>query len=200
MGTRHPDVDAYVARAADFARPILTRLRARVHATCPDVEESIKWGHPSFGRKGMLCGMAAFKGHCAFGFAKHALVVGPEDAKAREAMGSFGCLRSVRDLPPKAALARYIRTAIDLNERGVRVARTKTVTRGPPRTPSALADGLARNAKARATFRGLSPSHRREYVEWISEAKRDETRARRVATTLAWLVEGKSRNWKYERR
>jgi uncharacterized protein YdeI (YjbR/CyaY-like superfamily) len=196
MGTRDPRIDAYIAKAAEFARPILAHLREVVHEACPDVVETMKWSSPSFEYRGLLCGFAAFKAHCAFGFWKHALVVG-DDAKAGEAMGSFGRITSLADLPGKAALRRYIRKAMRLNEEGVKAPREKTRPRKPVRMHADLKRALARNRKAAATFEGMSPSHRREYLEWIAEAKRDETRARRVAQAVEWLAQGKPRNWKY---
>ena len=199
MVTKDPRVDAYVEQAADFAKPILRHLRATVHAACPDVVETIKWGHPQFEYKGPFCGMAAFKAHAVFGFWKHALVVTDDDGRSKEAMGGFGRLTSVADLPSKAALARYLKKAIALNDQGIKVPRTKTGPRKPVRTPKELTAALATNAKARATWEAFSPSHRREYAAWIAEAKGADTRQRRLDTTLAWLAEGKKRNWKYER-
>lgn len=200
MPRTDPRVDAYLARAADFARPILRHLRAVVHAACPDAEETIKWGFPHFLHRGMLCGMAAFKSHCAFGFWLEETLRGAGTGKEDEAMGQFGCLRSVADLPSDATLRKLIRRAMELNERGVKrtVARPKKPRPEPP-VPADLAAGLKKDAAARRTFEGFSPSHRREYLEWIAEAKRPETRARRLATTLEWLAAGKARNWKYEK-
>jgi len=199
MPTLDPRIDAYIAAAPDFARPILERLRAVVHAGCPQVVETIKWGMPAFEHKGPLAGMAAFKRHAVFGFWKHELVVG-DDARAREAMGSFGCLKTLSDLPPKRALVAFVRSAVKLNDAGVPAPRRKTRPRRAVAVPPALRAALARNARARATFEGLAPSHRAEYVEWVAEAKRDETRARRVQQAVEWLAQGKRRNWKYERR
>lgn len=199
MGTRDPRVDAYIAEAAPFARPILAHLRDVVHAFCPDVVETMKWSSPAFEYKGLLCGFAAFKAHCAFGFWKHALVVG-DDARAAEAMGSFGRIASLRDLPSKATLGRYLKRAMRLNDEGVKAPREKTRPKKPIPMHPDFRRALASNAKAAATFESFSPSHKREYLEWIAEAKRDETRARRVAQALAWLAQGKPRNWKYTKR
>jgi len=199
MGTRDPRVDAYIAKAAPFARPILTHLRDVIHEFCPDVLETMKWNSPAFEYKGPLCGFAAFKAHCAFGFWKHALVVGDNERSA-EAMGSFGRITSLADLPSTAALGRYLRRAARLNDEGVKAPREKSRPREPiPMHPDFLR-ALASNRRAAATFEGFSPSHKREYLEWIAEAKRDETRARRVAQAVAWLAEGKPRNWKYMKR
>jgi len=196
MATRDPRVDTYIAEAPEFARPILEWLRAQVHKSCPEVVETIKWRMPSFEHHGILCGMAAFKAHCVFGFWKHELVLGAFDAKAREAMGSFGCLKSKTDLPPAREFAAALRKAVELNEQGVSVPRQKR-TKRPAGMPKELRAALATNARARASFEGFPPSHQREYIEWIAEAKRAETRAKRLATALEWLSEGKPRNWKY---
>lgn len=198
MGTRDPRVDAYVEEAADFARPILRHLREIVHAACPEAVETIKWGHPQFEYKGPFCGMAAFKAHAAFGFWKQSLVV-PDEEKAKEAFGSFGRLTAVGDLPSKPVLVRYLKKAMDLNEKGIKAVRRKTGPKPPVRTPKELTAALAKDAKARATWDGFSPSHRREYAEWIAEAKGADTKQRRLETTMTWLREGKSRNWKYQR-
>jgi uncharacterized protein YdeI (YjbR/CyaY-like superfamily) len=200
MGQRDPRVDAYIRKSAEFARPVLKHLREIVHTTCPDVEETLKWRSPAFMYEGMLCGMAAFKEHVAFGFWKHALVVPDEANRNPEAMGQFGRITRVADLPPKKHLVAYIRKAMKLNEQGVKVPRRPRAARKPLPVPSDLETALARNAKARKTFETLPPSHRYEYVEWITEAKTEPTRERRLKTSVEWLSQGKSRNWKYERR
>ncbi len=199
METRDPRIDAYIETSADFAKPILTQLRELVHSAYPRVEETMKWSAPHFMYGGMMCGMAAFKAHCAFGFWKASLILA-NDPKASEAMGQFGCIRSLSDLPSKKVLAGYIREAMRLNEEGVK-ASARTKSRGAAArevvVPEALASALKKNRKAREAFEAFSASHRREYAEWIAEAKGEDTRARRVATTVECLTEGKSRNWKY---
>ncbi|MBN8481107.1 MAG: YdeI/OmpD-associated family protein [Xanthomonadales bacterium] len=201
MALTDPRIDAYIDKAAPFAQPILRELRARVHAACPQVVETIKWGFPHFLHAGaILCSMAAFKQHVAFGFWKGALIEGVGGPGARDdAMGQFGRITAVRELPPKRTLAAIIRRAMELNEQGVKVpGRERTKSRAEAEVPDALAKALARNAKARRTFEAFAPSHRREYCEWIAEAKRDDTRERRVAQAIDWLAEGKARHWKYE--
>jgi len=200
MGKRDPRVDAYIAKSAGFAQPILKHLRDAVHAASDEIDEDMKWSAPHFMYKGMLCGMAAFKQHCAFGFWKGKLVVADTGSSPDEAMGQFGCLTTVRDLPPKKTLIGYIKKAMALNDAGVKSpTRTKNAKPKPPvSVPDDLMSALRKNKKALTTFDGFSPSHRREYVEWITEAKRDETRQKRLATAIEWLAEGKSRNWKYE--
>jgi len=199
MSHKDPRVDAYIEKSADFAKPILEHLRALVHEHCPDVTETIKWRMPAFEYKGMFAGMAAFKAHCTFGLWKHDLIVG-QDPKALEAMGSLGSLRSLDDLPSKAKLAKYIKLAKRLNDEGVKPARGKHAPKPHTGTPKELAAALRKDKRAKATYDALSPSHKREYDEWVGEAKREETRQKRLATTLEWLSEGKKRNWKYERK
>ena len=200
MPNRDPRVDAYIARAPDFARPVLEHLRAVVHEACPDVQETIKWGMPSFDHHGIMAGMAAFKAHATFGFWKSSLILDDAGRSAEAAMGQFGRITSVADLPPKRVLAGYVKQAAKLNEAGVKSPNRAVRKARPEALPSPeFAAALARNRKARAGFDSVSPSHRREYVEWIAEAKRDETRAKRIATAVAQLAEGKALHWRYER-
>ena len=198
MGTRDKRIDAYIANAADFARPILVHLRETVHAACPDCEETVKWSMPAFTYHGILCIMAAFKAHATFGFWKHELLLGPRES---DAMGSFGRITAVKDLPPKKELTTLIKRAMKLNEDGVTAPRARPVRPRPDvAVPTELTSALARNRKARLAFEAFSPSHRREYLEWITEAKSPETRARRVSTAIEWMSEGKSRHWRYAKR
>jgi uncharacterized protein YdeI (YjbR/CyaY-like superfamily) len=194
---RDPRIDAYIERAAPFARPILEHVRALVHEACPDVEETIKWGMPTFVHAGgILCGMAAFKQHASFGFWKHALVVG--DTQPQTGMGSYGKLASLDDLPPRKTLLAHIRKAMQLNEGGVTSPARKAAPKPPPDTPEDLAAALDKNKAAKATFDAFPPGCKREYIDWINEAKREETRAKRLAQAIEWMAEGKRRNWKYE--
>jgi uncharacterized protein YdeI (YjbR/CyaY-like superfamily) len=201
MGSRDARVDAYIGKQQDFARPILSHLREVVHAACPSVEETIKWGSPFFMYgNAPLCQMAAFKEHAAFGFWKASLIQGlaPNANNGGAAAGNFGRLATLKDVPAKKQLTSFIKAAMKLNEEGAVVPRPRKAPRPVPEVPEELVRALAKNKKARVTFEGFPPSHRREYVEWISEAKREETRAKRVAQTVEWLAEGKSRNWKYQ--
>jgi uncharacterized protein YdeI (YjbR/CyaY-like superfamily) len=191
MGSRDPRVDAYIAKSAEFAQPILSHLRDVIHSACPDVEETIKWSSPYFMYHGMLCGFAAFKQHCVFGFWKGELVM--ELNAAESAAGQFGRITSVSDLPGKRELAKYIKRAMELNEAGVAAPPTRRKPRPVPEPPPMLAAALRRNSRARKAFDAMTPSHQREYIEWIAEAKREETRARRVEQTIEQLEEGKSR-------
>ncbi len=198
MGARDERVDAYIAKSAEFARPILNHLRDVVHAACPEVEETMKWSFPNFMYKGILCNMAAFKEHCAFGFWKGSLVLKQEGNDNRDGMGHLGRITKLSDLPSKKVLTGYIKDAMKLNDAGV-----KSPTRSKPKrpkevvVPEELLSAIAQNKKALATFEKFSPSHKREYIEWIAEAKTEATRTRRMETAIEWMAEGKPRNWKY---
>lgn len=192
-------VDAYIAKAQPFAQPILRHIRAVMHEACPDVVETIKWGMPHFEYHGNLAGMSAFKAHAAFGFWKGELVTGKLPG-ATDAMWGFGKLTSVKDLPSKRQLVGYIKKAMKLNAEGV--AKPKPVKRAKAglAMPDDLAAALKRSARARKTWEGFPPGKRREFIEWVTGAKRAETRERRVEGAVALLGEGKSLNWKYEKR
>lgn len=196
-----PRIDAYIERAAPFAQPILSHLRALVGRTCPGAEETLKWGMPSFVYRGsILAGMAAFKHHATFGFWQNRLVTGdgtPE--KERTAMGQFGKLTSLADLPDDARLAEMVARAMDLIDSGTKAPRPLKHPRPPVDMPDDLAAALKASPGAAATFEGFPPGQRREYVEWITGAKREETRRKRLETAIAQLGEGKRLNWKYER-
>jgi uncharacterized protein YdeI (YjbR/CyaY-like superfamily) len=192
-----PRIDAYIERQADFAKPILRHLRETVHAACPDCEETLKWSSPSFLYKGeILAGMAAFKGHATFGFWRGSLVVGNGNEQM-SGMGQFGRLTSIDDLPPRRELEALVNKAMRLTDEGVRPPRNKH-GKEPFLVPQDVRAAIDANAAAAATFEAFPPSAQREYVDWISEAKRDETRAKRLAQAVEWLAEGKRRNWKYE--
>ncbi len=192
-----PRIDAYIARKADFAQPILAYLREIVHAACPDCEETLKWSSPSFLYKGeILAGMAAFKAHATFGFWRGSLVVG-KDNEQMSGMGQFGRLAAIADLPPRAEIEALVRKAMQLTDDGVKPPRDKH-KKEPFRVPQDLRAALDANPAAAATFDGFPPSAQRDYVDWVSEAKRDETRVKRLAQSVEWLAEGKRRHWKYQ--
>jgi len=192
-----PRIDAYIARQADFARPILELLRQIVHEACPECEETLKWSSPSFMYKGkILAGFAAFKAHATFGYWSGSQVV-DADPEQQSAMGQFGRLTSLEDLPRREVLEALIKKAMKLTEEGVKTVRNKH-PKAPFVVPDDLRTAMAGNSAAAAAFESFPPSSRRDYVEWITESKREETRTRRVAQTVEWLAEGKRRNWKYE--
>lgn len=200
MGKKDKRIDAYIEKSAPFSQPILKRLRKLVHAACPDVEEAIKWGCPHFAHQGMLCHMAAFKAHCAFGFWKAKLMKTLGAAKKSDhAMGQYGQITSTDDLPADKVIIEQVKEAARLNSDGVKIPKPKRQQKPPLKVPAYFSAALKGNPKAFTTFQAFSPSHQREYVEWITEAKTEATRQKRLATTLEWLTEGKSRNWKYER-
>jgi len=203
MGKKDPRVDAYIAKAQPFAKPILTHIRKVVHAACPDVVETVKWSHPHFDYKGIFCGMSSFKEHAAFGFWKGALLkdlVPAMPLPQEEAMGQFGRIKSLADLPNEKLLTKIVIAAAKLNDENVKVPKPKPKPKPPIKVPPYFSAALKRNKKAAAAFEAFPPSHRREYLEWITEAKTQETRDRRMAQAIEWIGEGKGRNWKYEKK
>lgn len=199
-----PRVTAYIAGSAPFARPILRHLRRLVHVGCPEVTETIKWGFPTFECQGILCTFAAFKRHAVFGFWKGQLLFAKDRERQKstsEAMGHFGRLTRVEELPSDQKLLAIIREARRLNVEGIqRPPRLRVGVRRQLQVPPVLQAALRQHPKAKATFYGFSYSHQKEYVEWIAGAKQEATRQRRLATALKWLSAGKTQNWRYERR
>lgn len=200
MRTSNTLVDDYISNSNDFAKPTLNHLRTLVHKACPDVEEAIKWGFPHFGYKGMLCFMAAFKQHCTFGFWKGELL--KDDHKVltslgESAMGHFGKIRTVKDLPPDKIILTYLKEAVKLNEDGVNLPRKKNPTLDNIQVPSDLKKALMRNKKSAEIFQAFSNSNKKDYVEWLEEAKTEATREKRLLQAIEWISEGKVRNWKY---
>ncbi len=198
MKNKNPAFDRYIAEAQPFARPVLIKIRTLFHRACPAIEEAMKWSHPSFARKGIVGGMAAFKEHIRFGFWKESLMTNPQrifkSGKRPEEHG----LRALGDLAADDVLIAAIREAVQLNEAGVNPACPKNK---PPRPaldpPDYFLAALRKKKGELAAFETFSPSHRREYVEWLLDAKQDATRAKRLATAVEWIAEGKPRNWKY---
>ncbi|MFY7787127.1 MAG: YdeI/OmpD-associated family protein [Thermoflexibacteraceae bacterium] len=197
----NPAVDNYIAKAQPFAQPILHYLRDLVHQTCPNIEEKIKWGMPHFDYKGeMLCGMAAFKHHCSFGFWKASLMSDKTlmyNAQTETAMGHLGKITSLKSLPSKAKMVAYLKEAMALNDAGIKVKKEKKEAVVLP-TPEALTKALKQNKIAKAVWEKFAPSHKKEYIQWIVEAKTETTQEKRIAQALVWMAEGKHRNWKYD--
>ncbi|MBL8752395.1 MAG: YdeI/OmpD-associated family protein [Planctomycetes bacterium] len=196
MATTDPRIDDYIACAAEFARPILRELRARVHAACPEVVETIKWRVPTFEFAGMLGGMAAFKAHCLFGFWKDPLL---RESGSAAVLDVLGKMTSVDDLPGKSVFAKVVKQAMALNATGAKVRRARPGVKAPIAAHPEFVRALAAAPKARKCFAAFPPGAQREYNEWIQDAKKDDTRARRIEQAVAWIAEGKRRNWKYER-
>jgi len=194
---RDASIDAYIERAQPFARPILEKVRERVHAVVPDVEEAMKWSMPAYivGGKILLI-TAAFKAHAALNFWRGQELRG--DTANAEAMGQFGKLTSAADLPPDGELDRLIREAAEVGKNAPAPRKTKHAPKPPPQMHPDFAAALSKAPKAKAALDGFPPSAQREYLEWISEAKQDATRHKRIATAVEWLSGGKRRNWKYE--
>jgi uncharacterized protein YdeI (YjbR/CyaY-like superfamily) len=197
MPTLDPRVDDYIAQAAEFAQPLLTRLRADLHAACPELVETIKWRHPNFLLDGkILANMAAFKAHCSLGFWRREGLDGVD--QPREAFGDYGRITSPADLPTSAEVRRKAKAAAGLIRAGAPRAPSARGPRPALAAPDDFLQALAAHPAARQTFEGFPPGKQREYVEWVVEAKRDDTRAKRIAQSVAWLAEGKAKNWKYE--
>ena len=204
MPTNDKRIDAYIVKAQPFAKPILKHIRELVHKACPDVEETLKWSFPHFDYKGeMMCSMAAFKQHCAFGFWKASLMKDKklvENAKSESSMGHFGRIASLNDLPSDKKMLAYIKEAMKLNDERVKVKKPVSKEKKVLLVPGYFLAAVKKNKKALATFQGFSYSNKKEYVEWITEAKTEETREQRLATAVEWMAEGKVRNWKYLKR
>lgn len=196
-------VDAYIEKTATFAKPILVKLRKLIFQACPDAKETIKWSFPNYEIYGsVFCSMAAFKEHCSMGFWKASLLKDPENVLKladRNSMGHLDKLTSVKDLPSDKILIAYLREAALLNKNNIKAVKPKTVPKKELPVPKVLSEALKKNRKASNTFEGFPPSQRREYIEWITEAKSEETLNKRLATTIEWLEEGKIRNWKYKK-
>ena len=201
MKNKNPRIDLYISKSAEFAKPILMHLRELVHVACPEVEEKIKWSFASFDYKGPMCTMAAFKHHCAFGFWKASLMKDKtltKNAESESAMGHYGKITSLKDLPSDKKIIAHIKEAMMLNEEGVKLPPKKAAKEKKEiMVPDYFLKQLKKNKKAFTTFDAFSPSHKREYVEWITEAKTEETKNRRMETAIEWLSQGKPRNWKY---
>ena len=205
MPKTDPRIDSYIKKSADFAKPILTHLRVLVHKACPGVEETVKWGMPFFEYKGaLMCSMAAFKQHCAFGFWKATLLKDPEGVlqiMGKTAMGHMDRIESVKDLPSDKILVAYIKEAAALNEMEIKLPpKKKTGTKKDLVIPDYFLSALKKNKKAAAQFEAFSYSHKKDYLEWITEAKTDATRETRMVTAIEWMAEGKSRHWKYQKK
>jgi len=201
MGTRDNRVDEYIAKSSDFAKPILRHLRRLVHSGCPDVEETIKWGFPNFVYHGLLCNMASFKQHCSFGFWKAARLSDSRNLLSKigkTAMGNFGQLKSLTDLPPDKTIIAFVQQAAKLNAQGIKIPIRKRGTgRKALKVPKYFKDALSKNSKALKSFQSFSYTNQKEYVDWLTEAKTKETRNKRLVSSIEWLSEGKIRNWKY---
>lgn len=193
-------VDAYIAKSATFAQPILKHFRQLVHEACPEAEESIKWGFPSFDYKGMLCGMASFKQHCAFTFWKAAVMKDKQklfSLAENAAMGQLGQIKKLSDLPSDKILLEYIKEAARLNEDGIKLPSKPKADAKDLNIPDYFIKTVGKNKNALKTFESFSYSNKKDYVEWVIEAKTEDTRNKRLATAIEWMGEGKPRNWKY---
>ncbi len=205
MNSRNKAIDAYISKSADFAKPILNHIRELVHTVCPQVEEKIKWGFPHFDYKGeMMCSMAAFKQHASFGFWKATLMKDPvlaETARSEVAMGHLGRISSLKDLPADTKLKAWIKEAMILNNKGIRIpAKSSVPGKKELVVPEYFKEAVSKNKKAKAAFDDFSYSHKKEYLEWVTEARTEGTRMKRMASAIEMMAAGKSRNWKYAKK
>jgi uncharacterized protein YdeI (YjbR/CyaY-like superfamily) len=211
MPKHDPRIDAYILKSAEFARPILEHIRALVHRACPGATETVKWGMPFFEYEGaILCNMAAFKQHCSLGFWKAPLMKDPNKlfvSVGETSMGHFGKITSLKDLPSAKVLTAYIKEAAKLNEEGVKALPTRKIGKEPADrnaaktldVPADIQKAINKIKEAKKTFEAFSYSNKKDYVEWITEAKTDETRKKRLDTAVEWMSEGKTRHWKYKK-
>ena len=192
-----PRVDEYIKNAKPFAQPILRHIRKLMHKGCPDLTETIKWGMPAFDYHGPMASMAAFKEHAVFGFMKEDLIPGMKQyIKEKEAMGSWGRITSLDGIPPDDEIIEFVKVAAKLNEDGVK---------SPKRAPKPVVVNMApdfmkairENKKALETYENFSPSNKRDYADWINDAKTEKTRSERMKTAIQWMAEGRPRMWKY---
>ncbi|CAN5193871.1 hypothetical protein BH09BAC2_BH09BAC2_18900 [soil metagenome] len=200
MGNRDPRVDAYISKAEVFAKPILNHLRELIFDTCLDVIETIKWSFPNYELKGPLCSIAAFKNHCSFGFWKAAILKDSDKVlQSKDGMGNLGKIALLQDLPSDEVLKRLLKQAMKLNVEGIKLPPRKKTNAADHIIPDEVLKALKKNKKALLTFENFSPSHKKEYIQWITEAKKELTRLKRITTMIEWLEEGRSRNWEYEK-
>ena len=197
-----PRVDAYINKSAPFAQPVLTHIRELVHKTLPDIQEDIKWSMPFFTYKGQMFGnLAAFKQHCSFGLFGGAMKAYLEEQGIAKNgnMGTMGKITTLKDLPSDKVLAGYCKQAAKFIDDGAKtMQRPKKAAKPAPETPAELAAALKKNKSAQKVWADFSPSCQREYADWITEAKRDETKQKRIVQAVEWIAEGKQRNWKYQ--
>lgn len=202
MGTKDKRIDEYIAKSKPFAQPLLKHIRGLVHKACPDIEEAWKWSFPHFVYcGGTLCSMAAFKEHMAFGFWKASIMKDPNkilETTGREAMGHFGRITNMKDLPSDKIMIAYIKEAARLNKEGIKVpSKPKPKVKTEIEVPDYFLKAVGKNKKAQKTFEAFSNSHKKEYVSWITEAKSEETKNSRLKTAVEWMAKGKPRMWKY---
>ena len=202
MGKKDKKIDAYIAKSAPFAKPILKHLRVLVHKSCASVEETWKWSFPNFMyNENILCSMAAFKKHCSFGFWLGALMKDPNGmlltGHNKTAMGNLGAITSVKDLPSDKILSKYIKEAMSLIDAGAKLPKKENSGVKTLKIPTYLLTELQKNKDAHTTFHDFSYTNKKEYVEWITEAKTEETRNKRLETAIEWMAEGIIRNWQY---
>ncbi|CAN5424406.1 hypothetical protein BH20BAC1_BH20BAC1_19290 [soil metagenome] len=199
MGNKDQRIDDYIKKSADFARPVLIHLRKLIHTGCPKVEETIKWGMPFFDYKGPLCNLAAFKNHCSFGFWKAALLkdLPKMESSGEKGMGHLGKITSLKDLPDDKKILAWIKEAARLNDENIKVTEKLKKEKRKIEMPADFHNALLKDKTAAVNYEKFSPSHKYEYLEWITGAKTEVTRQKRIKTAIEWIREGKSREWRY---
>lgn len=200
-----PKVTQYIDNAEAFAQPILKHLREQIHRNCPDVVESVKWGNPHFDYKGdFMCVLASAKKHCSFTFIKSEFMSDPRFAggkKVKPGQRFMSRITSMSELPSDEELACFIKEAMDLNDRGVKLDKTAKAAPNsePTDAPEYLLSAFSTNSVAQEVFGNQSASFRKNYIVWLESAKTETTRQRRLDEALGWIAEGKGRFWKYEK-
>ena len=206
MSSKDKRIDAYIEKSQPFAKPIMKKLRQLIHKGIPEIEETIKWGMPFFEYKGTVCSFASFKQHATFGFWKYRLLNDPKghlqevSNRGGEAMGNFGRITGIKDLPSDKVMINFLKQAKRLNEEGIKLPNKKKASPKELKIPDYFTKALKKNKSAEKTFNNFPYSHKKEYIEWITEAKTEPTRIKRLNNSIDWLSEGKSRNWKYEKK
>lgn len=200
MKNTNPEVDNYIKNAQPFAQPILRHIRKLMHKGCPNLTETMKWDMPHFEYHGVIGSMAAFKAHAVFGFWKQDLIPGMKKyIKEKEAMGSWGRITSLKGIPPDDDIIKFVQMAASLNEQGIKLQ--KRIPKAVKyEMPADFLNAIKANKKAWETYEAFSLSNKKEYVVWVTEAKTEETRVRRLETAVEWMSEGKPRMWKYMRK
>ena len=199
MGNRNKLIDEYIEKAAPFAKPILSHIRELIHEAWPEIEETIKWKVPVYEYKGIVCATGAFKTHCAFNFFKAKLMKDPYHVFSEQfsdAAGQFGKLLTVSDLPSDSILREYIQEAAKLNTDKIK-GPAKKKEDADHLIPNDLSIALKNNPIAQKQFETMSLGYKKEYIDWLLDAKMDATRQKRLETAIEWIAEGKPRNWKY---
>lgn len=196
MNEASENITAYIEKATPEFKEVMIALRSVLNNPNFDIKEDWKWGAPNFNNEGMICWLAHFRNHVGMNFFKGTLIKDKYNlfTHYREEKGNRQLKFSdINQIIPEQ-IEYYIEEAIKLNQENIKVVKKEIDTS----LPLDLETELNNNPKAKMFFESLAPSYKRDYIEWIEEAKREATRTKRLATTMEWLSEGKKKNWKYE--